>query len=150
MNFLILCYCSKDPPEQTKESTKTVRLSSGGKRKIQKIHILVRYLSLAFQFPETLPLERKIPEFHSGKTHRKMESKAQKPQESSKKDWSLRDFEIGKPLGKGKFGRVYVAREAKVSEFLLNRNPKTSNPNPSINLISGEIWVFFLLGRAST
>ncbi|KAI9070751.1 hypothetical protein K1719_047283 [Acacia pycnantha] len=30
-----------------------------------------------------------------------------------KKQWSLRDFEIGKPLGKGKFGRVYVAREVK-------------------------------------
>ncbi|KAL6189441.1 hypothetical protein ACLB2K_040830 [Fragaria x ananassa] len=27
--------------------------------------------------------------------------------------WSLNDFEIGKPLGRGKFGRVYVAREAK-------------------------------------
>lgn len=34
-------------------------------------------------------------------------------QESPKREWSLRDFEIGKPLGKGKFGRVYVAREAK-------------------------------------
>ncbi|KAJ4835692.1 Serine/threonine-protein kinase Aurora-3 [Turnera subulata] len=28
-----------------------------------------------------------------------------------KGDWSLKDFEIGKPLGKGKFGRVYLARE---------------------------------------
>ncbi|KAL6981836.1 Serine/threonine-protein kinase Aurora-3 [Sarracenia purpurea var. burkii] len=27
------------------------------------------------------------------------------------KQWSLQDFEIGKPLGKGKFGRVYLARE---------------------------------------
>ncbi|GMP24011.1 hypothetical protein CsSME_00001421 [Camellia sinensis var. sinensis] len=27
--------------------------------------------------------------------------------------WSLQDFEIGKPLGKGKFGRVYLAREHK-------------------------------------
>ncbi|XP_071453901.1 aurora kinase C [Hetaerina americana] len=27
------------------------------------------------------------------------------------KEWSLSDFEIGKPLGKGKFGRVYLARE---------------------------------------
>jgi serine/threonine protein kinase len=25
--------------------------------------------------------------------------------------WSLKDFEIGKPLGQGKFGRVYLARE---------------------------------------
>ncbi|CAI9287462.1 unnamed protein product [Lactuca saligna] len=33
--------------------------------------------------------------------------------ESMKRDWSLKDFEIGKPLGKGKFGRVYLAREVK-------------------------------------
>jgi aurora kinase B len=25
--------------------------------------------------------------------------------------WSLEDFELGKRLGRGKFGRVYVARE---------------------------------------
>jgi len=35
--------------------------------------------------------------------------------ENSERQWCLRDFEIGKPLGKGKFGRVYVARERKVS-----------------------------------
>ncbi|CAM8891873.1 unnamed protein product [Rhodiola kirilowii] len=35
-----------------------------------------------------------------------------------KRDWSLNDFEIGKPLGRGKFGRVYVAREVK-SKFLV-------------------------------
>lgn len=34
----------------------------------------------------------------------------------SEKQWSLADFEIGRPLGKGKFGRVYLAREAKVFE----------------------------------
>lgn len=28
-----------------------------------------------------------------------------------KRCWSLDDFEIGKPLGKGRFGRVYLARE---------------------------------------
>eukprot|EP00980_Cylindrotheca_fusiformis_P031078 scaffold25800_cov162-Cylindrotheca_fusiformis.AAC.4 len=27
------------------------------------------------------------------------------------KQWSLNDFEIGKPLGRGKFGKVYLARE---------------------------------------
>ncbi|XP_051138199.1 serine/threonine-protein kinase Aurora-3 [Andrographis paniculata] len=31
----------------------------------------------------------------------------------STKQWSIDDFEIGKPLGKGKFGRVYLAREIK-------------------------------------
>lgn len=29
------------------------------------------------------------------------------------KQWKLSDFEIGRPLGKGKFGNVYLAREAK-------------------------------------
>lgn len=28
-----------------------------------------------------------------------------------KRCWSLNDFEIGRPLGKGRFGRVYLARE---------------------------------------
>lgn len=32
--------------------------------------------------------------------------------------WKLDDFEIGKPLGKGKFGRVYLAREHK-NEFIV-------------------------------
>ncbi len=30
----------------------------------------------------------------------------------------MRDFEIGKPLGKGKFGHVYLAREKK-SEYVV-------------------------------
>lgn len=39
----------------------------------------------------------------------------QKPQNSNiNRNWSIADFEIGKPLGKGKFGRVYLAREIKV------------------------------------
>ena len=29
------------------------------------------------------------------------------------KEWKLEDFDIGKPLGKGKFGSVYLAREKK-------------------------------------
>lgn len=42
-----------------------------------------------------------------------------KPETRKNGDWSLKDFEIGKPLGKGKFGRVYVAREIKVPNFNL-------------------------------
>ncbi|KAM5304827.1 aurora kinase A isoform 2-T2 [Glossophaga mutica] len=38
--------------------------------------------------------------------------------EESKKQWALEDFEIGRPLGKGKFGNVYLARE-KQSKFIL-------------------------------
>lgn len=32
-------------------------------------------------------------------------------EDDSNKKWVLADFEIGKPLGKGKFGNVYLARE---------------------------------------
>ncbi|XP_008283516.1 aurora kinase A [Stegastes partitus] len=37
---------------------------------------------------------------------------------SSKKPWSLENFDIGRPLGKGKFGNVYLARERQ-SKFIL-------------------------------
>ncbi|KAM4622697.1 aurora kinase A-A-like [Discoglossus pictus] len=38
--------------------------------------------------------------------------------EGRKKQWCLEDFEIGRPLGKGKFGNVYLARERQ-SKFIL-------------------------------
>lgn len=38
--------------------------------------------------------------------------------ETQKREWKLSDFEIGKGLGKGKFGRVYVARE-KASGYIV-------------------------------
>ena len=34
------------------------------------------------------------------------------------RDWSIEDFEMGKPLGRGKFGHVYLAREKK-SKFIV-------------------------------
>jgi aurora kinase, other len=39
------------------------------------------------------------------------ESQAVKDKAESGTQWSLNDFEIGKPLGRGKFGSVYLARE---------------------------------------
>nr|3DAJ_A Chain A, serine/threonine kinase 6 [Mus musculus] len=36
----------------------------------------------------------------------------------SKRQWTLEDFDIGRPLGKGKFGNVYLARERQ-SKFIL-------------------------------
>lgn len=36
----------------------------------------------------------------------------------AKQAWQLSDFDIGKPLGKGKFGNVYLAREKK-SQFIV-------------------------------
>ncbi|CAA0820808.1 Serine/threonine-protein kinase Aurora-3 [Striga hermonthica] len=40
------------------------------------------------------------------------------PPKTPHKQWSFSDFEVGKPLGKGKFGRVYLAREVK-SKFIV-------------------------------
>ncbi|KAG5523269.1 hypothetical protein RHGRI_035183 [Rhododendron griersonianum] len=34
-----------------------------------------------------------------------------------KRRWTLNDFDIGKPLGRGKFGHVYLAREKRVSDL---------------------------------
>lgn len=38
--------------------------------------------------------------------------------QETKRTWQLSDFEIGKPLGKGRFGMVYLARE-KTSKFVV-------------------------------
>ncbi|KAH0511005.1 Aurora kinase A [Microtus ochrogaster] len=40
------------------------------------------------------------------------------PSSRSRRQWTLEDFDIGRPLGKGKFGNVYLARE-KQSKFIL-------------------------------
>lgn len=37
---------------------------------------------------------------------------------SRRQKWSLENFDIGRPLGKGKFGNVYLARERQ-SKFIL-------------------------------
>ena len=52
------------------------------------------------------------------RSHTVMGSQKQQREDNQKRQWSLQDFEIGKPLGKGKFGRVYVAREIKVFDFI--------------------------------
>jgi len=64
--------------------------------------------------------ETKILKAGDGSCHKKLKvsqgESGQQPQEG--KRWSLDDFDIGKPLGRGKFGRVYLAREKK-SKFIV-------------------------------
>uniref|UniRef100_M1CE16 Aurora kinase n=2 Tax=Solanum tuberosum TaxID=4113 RepID=M1CE16_SOLTU len=38
--------------------------------------------------------------------------------EADKKRWTLNDFDIGKPLGRGKFGHVYLAREKRSNHIV--------------------------------
>ena len=46
------------------------------------------------------------------------EVQREQPRKFNPTDWSIDDFEIGKPLGKGKFGHIYLAREKK-SKFIV-------------------------------
>lgn len=58
----------------------------------------------------------------SGTSSQKPESSDKKEKQSSdgkgRKQWAITDFDIGRPLGKGKFGNVYLARE-KRSKFIV-------------------------------
>merc|ERR1712059_70001 len=40
------------------------------------------------------------------------------PKGGSDSQWTLQDFDIGRPLGKGKFGNVYLARE-RASKYIV-------------------------------
>ena len=59
---------------------------------------------------ERFPLsEKNLNDEEAVDEEKKKEEKAEKARKG--KQWSLDDFEIGKPLGRGKFGSVYLARE---------------------------------------
>ncbi|CAG4983981.1 unnamed protein product [Parnassius apollo] len=60
-----------------------------------------------FKVP-AIPLDR--PQC-SARSNEKEEKKPDLKNDDKKKEWSLSDFELGRPLGKGKFGNVYLARE---------------------------------------
>jgi len=51
-------------------------------------------------------------------TMAKPETKAENQGQKSKAKWTLDNFEIGRPLGRGKFGNVYLSRE-KQSKFMV-------------------------------
>lgn len=60
-----------------------------------------------------------VPEEHQQNVHNmlyKMEKSIE--QRASRHQWTLNDFEIGCPLGRGKFGRVYLARE-KTTKYMV-------------------------------
>uniref|UniRef100_A0A1I7V466 Aurora kinase n=1 Tax=Caenorhabditis tropicalis TaxID=1561998 RepID=A0A1I7V466_9PELO len=42
----------------------------------------------------------------------------QKPQQKEETCWSLDDFDVGRPLGKGKFGNVFISREKKTRRII--------------------------------
>ncbi|XP_031157965.1 aurora kinase A [Sander lucioperca] len=76
--------------------------------------------------PKTQDMRKVNPELAKPPTEpAKLEKPQNKPAvkdsantSSSNKRWSLENFDIGRPLGKGKFGNVYMARERQ-SRFIL-------------------------------
>jgi len=54
----------------------------------------------------------------SQKSGHKTNANSENEKDESQKKWVLTDFDIGRPLGKGKFGNVYLARE-KRSKFVI-------------------------------
>lgn len=60
--------------------------------------------------------EDSFREFDKENTERSEVNKENKKEK--RRAWTIDDFEIGKPLGKGKFGKVYLAREKK-SRFVV-------------------------------
>jgi len=66
------------------------------------------------QQQQALKLQQQQQPMISNMQQAQQQSQPQQPQAqqtNEKKQWKLCDFEIGKPLGRGKFGNVYIARE---------------------------------------
>ncbi|KAJ3310651.1 spindle assembly checkpoint kinase [Blyttiomyces sp. JEL0837] len=53
--------------------------------------------------------------------------------------WSLKDFDVGRPLGKGKFGRVYLARE-KRSGYVIALKILFKKEHPNILRLYGYFY----------
>ncbi|NXU55025.1 AURKA kinase, partial [Turnix velox] len=68
--------------------------------------------------PQQAAVVAKKSEAESTSKQKNEETAKKKNEETKKRQWCLDDFEIGRPLGKGKFGNVYLAREKK-SKFIL-------------------------------
>lgn len=67
---------------------------------------------------ETPPLKDNSETSSSNHHSTKPPSANNTKEETKGRRWTLADFDIGKPLGKGKFGNVYLARE-KQSKFVV-------------------------------
>ena len=60
----------------------------------------------------------KIDKYKNNKIQKPVKDRRIKEDATQKPKWTIDDFELGKPLGKGKFGQVYLAREKK-SKFIV-------------------------------
>jgi serine/threonine protein kinase len=69
--------------------------------------------------------------------------------ENKPKKWTLNDFEIGKPLGRGKFGDVYLARERR-SKFIVALKVGVDTFMPSMSCSHLHLTYIAYYGRQIT
>ena len=75
---------------------------------------------MSMYYSVTAEVQELTPEFSHVPIQKQAElnEKQQELKRFNPNDWSVDDFEIGKPIGRGKFGHVYLAREKK-SKYLV-------------------------------
>ncbi|XP_006839224.1 PREDICTED: aurora kinase A isoform X1 [Chrysochloris asiatica] len=106
---------SQNAPSQTQKLVSNRKPVQGQKRKPVPTTTVTRPVSRA---PNNTPKSEPAQPPAAGSNPGKELASKQKKEETKKRQWTLEDFEIGRPLGKGKFGNVYLARE-KQSKFIL-------------------------------
>ncbi|GBP17203.1 hypothetical protein EVAR_17321_1 [Eumeta japonica] len=104
------------PPQQAEGNSKADNFTSTTK-KIDGRNIQNQETFKVPAAPASRPLATKSGVDNSNNCVRQGETNVQLKSES-KTTWSIADFDLGRPLGKGKFGNVYLARE-KQSRFVV-------------------------------
>ena len=62
---------------------------------------------------------------------------------SSDKPWTVKDFDFGRPLGKGKFGSVYLAREKRsIEEIVVAIKVFLKKKTPTFNHLFYNLVIF--------
>lgn len=123
----------KNPPKEPLQPAVAVQEKAGSRNIPQKEILKVNKTPATPKDTPTNTTEKKEPD-HVNKIATSAQSANDKPSSVNKNDagngssvpqgrqdrsrWTLADFDIGKPLGKGKFGNVYLARE-KRSKFVV-------------------------------
>ncbi|XP_035404394.1 aurora kinase A [Cygnus atratus] len=123
----VLCpsnYAQRVPVQSQKSVLSNQKLSNNQTTQQPRPKFLVQPMarpqvpSKTNEKPQQAPAPAKSSEAESSSKQKNEEPTKKKNEENKKRQWSLDDFEIGRPLGKGKFGNVYLARE-KQSKFIL-------------------------------
>ncbi|XP_064393241.1 aurora kinase C-like isoform X2 [Halichondria panicea] len=104
-------------------TTKVQGLTINKENEVPSKHVVGKPLPMISEEEgrDPVPKPSTVLQPHNGTSkHTEAIKKEESPKEEEQQSrrWSLSDFDIGKPLGRGKFGSVYLARE-KSSKFVV-------------------------------